>query len=191
CFYPAGYVEPVPHFWERLNQVVARAAEQIERTPYSDAKLQEKQAKFLQGFAGTVATLQAIAEKELAQKELTAAETKFLEDVIETKHVRFGSGTRLSFGGWYPGLFYQGVDDSLKWDALVAEVPTDPPAPDWGDPGCVLQEGVGTVDLLVVAVDSGKDRVLYLGPELSHYEFEIPGVSRKSDSEWKKDLREG
>jgi hypothetical protein len=73
----------------------------------------------------------------------------------------------------------------------VADVHSNPPAPDWGDPGCVLHQGVGSVDLLIVAIDSGEDRMVYAGPVLSHYEFEMPQVGRKSDSEWKKDLREG
>jgi hypothetical protein len=33
--------------------------------------------------------------------------------------------------------------------------------------------------------------MVYAGPVLSHYEFEMPGVTRKSDSEWREDLRQG
>jgi hypothetical protein len=62
------------------------------------------------------------------------------------------------------------------------------PAPDVGDPGSVLHEGVGSVDLLMIAVDNGQDKMVYAGPVLSHYEFEMPGVSRKSDSEWQQDF---
>ena len=76
----------------------------------------------------------------------------------------------------------------MKWDALVADVHTDVPTPIHGDPGCVLHQGVGGVDLMVISIDNGKDRVAYVGPTLSHYEFEMPGVSRKSDKEWKTDL---
>jgi hypothetical protein len=191
CHYPAGFVEPVPHFWARLGRMAAQAAKLIEQTPYPDRKVQQKQAGFLRRFAATTATLRAIAEKELAQQELTREETKFLQDVIETTHVKFGSGRRRAYAGWYPGLFYAGADDSEKWDALVADVHTNPPAPDVGDPGCVLHMGVGAIDLLVVAVDNGKDRMVYAGPVLSCYEIEMPGVSRKTDAEWKKDLREG
>jgi hypothetical protein len=36
CYYPAGYVEPIPHFWARLEKMATRAAELIEQTPYSD-----------------------------------------------------------------------------------------------------------------------------------------------------------
>ena len=73
-------------------------------------------------------------------------------------------------------------------DGLVADVHTDVPAPMLGDPGCVLHQGVNGVDLMVIAIDNGKDRVVYAGPTLSHYEFEMSGVSRKSDKEWKTDL---
>jgi hypothetical protein len=191
CYYPAGYVEPLPHFWARTEQMVARAARQVEDTPYDNLQARAKHAKFLRGFAGTVKTLRGIAEKELAQKELSKEETKFLEEVVEVKHQAAGCVAIRQYAGWYPRLFYLGGDDSAKWDALAADVHTDTPAPDWGDPGCVLHEGVGGVDLLVVAVDSGKDRVVYAGPVLSHYEFEMPRTGRKADSEWKADLRAG
>jgi hypothetical protein len=111
--------------------------------------------------------------------------------VLEVHHERIGSGALLRYAGWYPALFYLGWEDSLKWDALVADVHTNPPAPLVGDPGCVLHEGVGCVELMMLAVDNGKDRMVYAGPVLSHYEFEMPGVSRKADSEWKADLRTG
>lgn len=69
----------------------------------------------------------------------------------------------------------------------MADVHTDPPSE--GDPGCVLHQAVGNVDLLLVAIDNGKDRMVYAGPVLSHYELEMPGVSRKSDADWRKDLK--
>ncbi len=191
CHYPAGYVEPVPHFWGRLEQMVQRAAALIEQTPYRKLDTRQQHSRFLRNFAARVTTLRGIAEKELAQKELSKEETKFLEDVVEVKHERIGSGAIVKFAGWYPGLFYLGADDARKWDALVADIHTNPPAPIVGDPGCVLHQGVGNIDLLVVAIDSGKDRMVYVGPVLSHYEFEVAGVSRKTDSEWKEDLRAG
>ncbi len=130
-------------------------------------------------------TLKTIAEKELAQQEMTRDETKFLEEV----QVAFGCGGPRRYTGWYPGLFYTyDRADSEKWDALVADVHTNVPSPVVSDPGCVLHQGVGNIDLLVIAIDNGKDRMVYAGPLLSHYEFEMPRTTRKSDSEWRADL---
>jgi hypothetical protein len=95
------------------------------------------------------------------------------------------------YNGWYPGLFYRGHRDCEDRDALVADVHTDPPSPMDGDPGCVLHQGVGNVDLLVLAVDSGSDHMVYAGPVLSHYEFEMADVARKSDREWREELSAG
>lgn len=33
--------------------------------------------------------------------------------------------------------------------------------------------------------------MVFAGPALSHYEFEMPGVTRKSDSEWRTDIQAG
>jgi hypothetical protein len=60
-----------------------------------------------------------------------------------------------------------------------------------GDPGSVLHQGVGNVDLLMIAVDNGSDKMVYAGPVLSHYEFEMPEMTRKSDSEWQQDIESG
>jgi hypothetical protein len=57
-----------------------------------------------------------------------------------------------------------------------------------GNPGSVLHQGVGNVELLMIAVNNGEDKMVYAGPVFSHYEFEMPGVLRKSDDEWRKDI---
>ena len=49
----------------------------------------------------------------------------------------------------------------------------------------MLHEGIGRVNLLMLAVDNGSDRFICAGPVLSHYEFEITGDPRRlSDQEW-------
>ena len=109
---------------------------------------------------------------------------------MQIKHVSRGCYSIPMYTGWYPALFYRGTEDCVKWDALVADVHTNVPAPPLGDPGCVLHQAVGNVDLMIIAIDNGKDRVVYVGPTFSHYEFEMPNAQRKSDSEWKKQLSE-
>src|SRR5262249_42320709 len=107
CLYPAGFVEPVPHVWEQIENMAGRAADLIEKTPFGGHQaLQKKQVTFLRNFAKQVAVLRGIAVKELDQKELTAAETTFLKDLIRQKG---GSGKKV-FDGWYPGLFFKSND---------------------------------------------------------------------------------
>ena len=58
-----------------------------------------------------------------------------------------------------------------------------------GDPGSVLHEAVGRVNLLMFAVDNGADRFICAGPVLSHYEFEVLGDPRRlDDNEWQQVL---
>ncbi|WP_424102636.1 DUF3160 domain-containing protein [Moorena producens] len=190
CIYPAGFVEPRPEFWQRFEKMAVLAGQLIENTPFPERirGIQQKQTKFFKNFSQQLTILKEIALKELAQQELTEAQTNFLEKVVEIQ--RFASGGP-TYTGWYPRLFYKEPEDSDKWDAIVADVHTNVPDPMVGDPGSVLHQGVGNIDLLMIAVDNGKDKMVFAGPVLSHYQFEMPEVSRKSDSEWKKDIKTG
>jgi hypothetical protein len=205
CFYPAGFVEPVPHVWTAMEKMILRAAELIEKTPFPDGTYIKKttrgdiqidfktrhteQVTFLRNFARQVGILKTIAVKQLEQQELTAAETKFLKDVVQ----KDSSSGHTEYNGWYTKLFWKSTTDSGQPDALVADVHTDTPSltPIGFDPGCVLHQGVGNVDLMLIAIDNGKDRMVFAGPVLSHYEFEMTGIVRKADSEWRKDLSDG
>jgi hypothetical protein len=219
CGYPAGFVEPRPEFWQRMSILATVAANAIAALPLSGSitlpnrdtnstymptvtyDLGTRKALEISGlnnFAVQMTTLQAIAEKELAQLPLTQTETDFLKDVVE-EHNNY-SPTGRQFNGWYPGLFYQNAfqfypfgrnEGSDMWDAMVTDVHTDSPDPVVGDPGTVIHEGIGHVHLLMIAVDNGPDRMVYAGPVLSHYEFEMPGTTRMSDADWKANLRAG
>jgi hypothetical protein len=199
CEYPAGFVEPVPHFWKHYEAMIERTKNGLAKLSFPDTDFKD-QGKFLkQGhlahldrFAKAASMLRAIAEKEVAQKELTEAETKFLKEVV----VSGGGSGRPPISGWYSNLFshrstIQDQDDAHKWVALVTDVHTDPPAVTVPDPGCVIHQGVGNVDALVIAVDNGKDRMVYAGPVFSHYEFEAPNAIRRTNGEWHDLLRAG
>jgi hypothetical protein len=151
--------------------------------------VREQHVEFLKRFVGTVKTLRQIVEKQMAQQEMNKEELKFLEEVVQ---LSIGCGGPRRFTGWYPRLFYGDyTEECMKWDALVADVHTNLPAPKVGDPGCILHQAVGNTDLLIIAIDNGKDRMVYAGPVLSHYEFELPTGVRKTDSRWQEDLRTG
>ncbi len=156
-------------------------------------------------FLNTTDTLRSISEKELSKTSLSDAENQFIQHLVE-----FDYTGRRTYTGWYPQLFYQPGSQYIPphydpngapsgdnqgsdyWDALVTDVHTDPTDPIVGDPGSILHEGVGNVHLLMITVDSGPDdRVVYAGPVLSHYEFELGPTTRRTDEEWKSQVSAG
>jgi hypothetical protein len=78
CFYPAGFVEPVPAFWGRMEILAAKSADLLEKTPYPDIEverpthwggkqklklidLQKKQIAFMKNFSTQMAVLKTIS----------------------------------------------------------------------------------------------------------------------------------
>lgn len=144
---------------------------------------QEKQIAFFKQFLEDLKTLKLISVKELAQEPLTDMETQFLKNIVEIEKDYVG---QIEYRGWYPRLFYGGPEDSTGWDAIVADVHTN-----LNQEGSVLHEGIGNVDMMMIAVDNGEDKMIYAGPTLSHYEFEMNSFTRLTDSDWKQLLQEG
>ena len=200
CGYPAGFVEPRPGFWRQMKTLATIAANSISKLPAGSALLlnvQSNQMSFLSNFSAQISTLESISEKELAQQPLSLEETDFLKNVVEL--VSAYSNYR-QWNGWYPQLFYKNyqflsiwaLPPCDLWDALVTDVHTDPPDPFFsGDPGAVIHEGIANVNLMLIAVDNGPDRMVYAGPVLSHYEFELAGVNRMTDQQWKSNVLAG
>jgi hypothetical protein len=216
CEYPDGYVEPRPSFWLKMKEMALRTKDLVSTLPKTGQFVFEpndapyatsftnslgaiwtNRVQFLDNFAGTMATLQGIVERELARVPLTSDQVWFLKGIVENPGILY-TGAR-TYSGWYPGSFYQNtraahsVDYSCdRWDPLVTDVHTDPAEPLVSDPGSVLHEGVGNVHLLLTAVDCGAgDAAVYAGPVLSHYEFELGPTTRQTDEQWKSDARVG
>jgi hypothetical protein len=215
CEYPAGFVEPVPAFWERmaaLADATAAGLSQPELTQAATgtvgflssefqwievdlAERHQARLTFCVSFAGTMRTLAALARKELRQEPFTADDILFIQGLMNRQDHEYVGPT---FDGWYPDLFYTDyalavgtadMNGSNQADALVADVFTAPP--DLVDPvGGVLHQATGNVDLLLIAVDNGPDRMVYAGPVMSYYEFVEPGpaLKRWTVEEWKSRL---
>jgi hypothetical protein len=212
CGYPAGFVEPRPEFWQQMQRLADVTAEAIGTLSLSGvvsvpshdpqfpvnltfdlSAVQATQLAFLSAFSAQMGVLGEMARKELAQQPFTTNEVNLLRNVVEQSSTYTGER---QWNGWYPGLFYvTGLGGSAsqkpgcdQWDPLVADVHTDLPDDVVGDPGAVIHEAVGNVHCLLIAIDNGPDRMVYAGPVLSHYEFEVPGVNRLSDADWQAEL---
>jgi hypothetical protein len=215
CSYPDGFIEPRVSFWERMRDMALRTRDLLSTLPKTGSFIFEpndpmdtsftnslgslwtNRVQYLDNFAARMTTLRDISVKELSRQGLSSNEVFFIRSLIEDP---YGYISARTFSGWYPGLFYSNAralhssmySTSDAWDALVTDVHTDPLDPIMGDPGCILHEGVGAVNLLMVAVNWGAgDAVGYAGPVMSHYEFELGPTTRKTDSEWKAELRAG
>jgi len=217
CSYPDGFVEPRPGFWTQMRELALRSRSLLAQLPtngvvqlsgedqwgtftvtVSLAQIYTNRLALVDRFADTMSTLRSISEKELNRTPLSTNETVFLQDIMERQIDYLGIKR---YDGWYPLLFYRDARNQMTpgtyqgsdiWDPLVTDVHTDPQDLILGDPGSILHEGVGNVHLLVMAVDWGMgDTAVYAGPVLSHYEFELGPTTRKTDSQWKSEIRAG
>jgi hypothetical protein len=214
CSYPAGFIEPRVAFWERMRDMALHARQLMSTLPKtgtfvfepndamdepftnSIGSIYTNRLQYLDNFASRMTTLRDISQKELDRQPLSSNEVFFIQSTIENP---FQYGSVRNYSGWYSSLFYVNaraqrslIATSDSWDALVTDVHTDPPDLYMGDPGCILHEGVGAVNLLMVAVNWGAgDAAVYAGPVMSHYEFELGPSTRMTDSQWKADIRTG
>jgi hypothetical protein len=214
CSYPDGFIEPRVSFWQRMSDMALRTKDLMATLPNTGQFVFEpnqpgdiaftnligdiytNRLQFLDNFATQMTTLRDISAKELSRQPLTSDEVFFIQNLIENP---YNYGGARSFSGWYPQIFYYNARAQRSllppcdmWDALVTDVQTDPTDPVVGDPGCILHEGVGNINLLVIAVNWGpNDAAVYAGPVMSHYEFELGPATRETDSQWKTDARTG
>ncbi len=199
CSFPAGYVECRPAFWARLNRMADQVAGLLEELifPIEWKTTQENQVAFLRHFAHTTDVLRAIAEKEFARVSLGKEDLRFIRNLLEHQGEDSVDGGCIPFrtySGWYPQLFYRRLDANEAFheihgagreDFLVTDVHTDVPSPVHDDPGSVLHEAVGKAHLLLIAIETGDQPMVFAGPVLSHFEFELVGPPRRlSDEEW-------
>jgi hypothetical protein len=212
CSYPDAFIEPNTNFWQRMAEMALRTRDLVATLPntgvftfqpnvpgdpaftVSNSVIYAGRIQFLTNFAARMTTLCDIAARELNRQPLTTNEIFFEQSLIENPNLYDGDHNNT---GWYPGIFYMNAramnSTSLAEcniaDQLVTDVFTDAPDPFVGDPGSILHEGVGNIQLLTVAVNWGSgDAAAYVGPVLSHYEFQLGSTTRETDSQWQADL---
>jgi hypothetical protein len=77
------------------------------------------------------------------------------------------------------------VDEKARKTTVVADVHTD------ANTEAVLEEGVGYVDMIIVAYKLPDGRILIgAGPVMSYYEFKQPMDERLTDEKWREMLEE-
>jgi hypothetical protein len=158
-----GYVEPVPDFYARLLALTKMTSQGLDKTGVLDPVSKSR----LANLEDTLSRLQDISEKELENKKLTDEDYEFIKN----------------FGDQLEGTI-EDVDEKARKTTVVADVHTD------GNTETVLEEGVGHVDMLVVAYKLPSGKILLgAGPVMSYYEFKQPMSDRLTDEKWREMLK--
>jgi hypothetical protein len=154
-----GYVEPVLEFYARLLALT----EMTENGLGDLDALSETEKARLHSLELILERLIAISKTELENNELTDDDYEFIRNF----------GESLDY-------VVAGVNDEGKETTIVADVHTD------SNTKKVLEEGVGYVDLILVAYIVPDGRIIVgAGPVLSYYEFKHPMDDRLTDEKWK------
>ena len=180
CEYPTGYVEPYPETYARIKTFADEAARRIAAADYKLANAdftdtKQRQVEFFKQMAQTLDRLEVLSRKELAAELFTDDDRKWLKQTID---IRGGGSGPPKYSGWYCQLYYGGGAAAAEWDPTVVDVHADP------DSQSVLEEGVGSCNFLVMAIDNESDRMIYVGPAYSYYEFQQPADNRLTDPQW-------
>ena len=133
--------------------------------------LSDEEKSGLESLESILQRLIRISQEELEGKELSESDYEFIRN----------------FGQQLDAIIV-GVEAKGKETTLVADVHTDA-----NPPMEVLEEGVGYVDLAVVAYKVPDGRIILgAGPTLSYYEFRWPmEQGRLTDEQWKEMLEQG
>jgi hypothetical protein len=185
CMYPSAYVEPYPELYSRLGQLadcISALANSL-RWRWNGADHVEK---FWHETSATMKTLAKLADKELAGEPFTDDETRMLKHTISIKETHDPDyGTLRDYSGWYCNLLYRRPAGIDQWQPTVADVHTDP------NNLQALETGVGSAQFAVVAIDNGEDRMAFVGPIYTYYEFPHAAEVRLTDTEFSQLLQYG
>jgi hypothetical protein len=154
-----GYVEPVPEFYARILALTKMTNNGLTALNV----LSPTETARLNNLESILERLLNISTDELKGKELSENDYSFIRNF----------GEQLDY-------VVTGVNDKGKETTMVADVHTDT-----NNPQQVLEEGVGYVDLMIVAYKVPDGRIIAgAGPVFSYYEFKQPINNRLTDEQW-------
>lgn len=175
CDYPDGYVEPFPEFFKRINTFATSSKTMLEGMTLDMGYGKQMALNYLTNLETASKTLEAIAEKQLAQEPRLPEETAFIKELVQDESM-CGSAP---FSGWYAQLFYNSNDTTFNFDPTIADVHTDPNSTN------ILHVGTGFANAMVMVVNTTCGLRTYVGPVSSYYEDQEPNFMRLTDEEWK------
>lgn len=158
-----GYIEPVPEFYNRLLALTRMTTKGLDEMQVLDETAKSR----LESLEKILKRLVELSGKELKNEELRKDDYEFIKNFGEELNA-----------------VIKDVDEKAKKTTIVADVHTDQ------NTSKVLEEGVGYVNLIVVAYKVPDGRILVgAGPVMSYFEFKHPMKDRLTDEKWRDMLR--
>jgi hypothetical protein len=185
CEHPAGFVEPYPAFFQRLEDLADVAGQVLTNAKWQDPGMKTQLTQFFANWKARMGTLRQIAQKELAGQDPDAQDQKFLKETVMSNQGCAGP----VFGGWYVSLFFDGTSFA-KWKPTIADVHTNPNQGDLPGPD-VLHVATGNVSLMVFTVDTCQGAEAFVGPVFRYHEVDVKKIERLTDKAWEGQLQDG
>lgn len=185
CEFPDAYVEPVPHFFAKMNRLIGLQKSAVTLVEREGLEVHDTVHTRLDRFSEVLGRLETIAQKELNHEPLQDAEKHFLKQAVEHETKGYGP---VRWDGWYPEII--GEHSRGSFEPTIADVHTDPPDITNGGVAQILHAGTGAFEIATVLVDCpGNKKCVYAGPVSSFYEFIPPKGERLNDRAWQLMLR--
>ena len=180
CSYPHSYVEPVPHFFQAIEDLAANAKESFNNIGAIEGWFKELLYRYFNTLGEIAGQLKIIAQKQIDGVEFNQDEKAFLQGML---HESFMCGIELT--GWYKDLYFTGDVGALKQDYIVADVHTSPYDEFGNMVGWVMHVGTGPLNLAVLIAElSDGNQYAFVGPVMSYYEHVSVNFKRLTDEEW-------
>lgn len=181
-----GYVEPVPHFYNRLAFLTAYTKDGLTSLDV----MPEGMAPLMDNMSQLLGQLAQISVKELEDQELLPDEKDIIRVIgPRLEYLVTGLAKAVAIDTEDPeecGEYCQAESntdgDGLK-TSLVADVHTD------GNTKQVLEEGAGNLDWVIVINRTHEGNLgAAIGPVFTYYEFPHPMANRLTDEQWREML---
>jgi hypothetical protein len=178
CEFPDAYVEPYPELFARLGQTSELGLRVLEGLKAAAAgfvseRTFEAPAHYFERAKQTYASLERIARRERRGERLTASDLEFVNQMIDSRSVGQGCGSRTVYDGWYKDLFY--TADILDPDLSIADVHTSEDG--------IVHVAKGMPRKLVVTIGDRSGARAFAGAAFAYHE--LTSAERLGDSQWR------
>ena len=188
CFYPDGYVEPVPELYSAISLFASEMSSFLKQYEQDDLQSITAMRETLDNIDAACLTLSSMASKSLNGTPYSDEERDLIDNWIVMGEQDWICVKYDEYDGIYPNLMY-GVDQrvaSLQPDFVVADVHTQPTDKAGNIVGRILHVATGEINTAVVVPNDPTDgcQSAYVGPVGSYYEHITSDFDRLTDERW-------